>query len=796
MLERFKKFFRTFIRDRLARYFLLLKVPDSFQKVASNCKKTIVITQSDSIVVEALLKSFAQRREITTIVRLNCITDDTQLSSDEYILFWESLHSENSIERIKELFPNADISTFNIFAGRGPIYTNPNYKIKKRTLFTLLLTPLMGLFGRHFLLFVFGEPFPIQSQGISNKTRLSRRIKVNIYQNTKLVRGVAFQQLDVQERYILEGQEAQRIIKLLTKKLNKSEDKIKLAMRKEFRKMAANASGTYLAIAGAISRRIIKRFPEVVTIGLDNFKNAIKGNPVVLIPMHRSHFDYILLSGMLYNLDLRTPLVASGMNLNFWPIGSLLAKTGAFYIRREGQNHIHNFILQRYITYLIKRGHLQEFFIEGGRSRSGRMLPPKLGLLGIMINAFLKGVRKEIIFLPVSFSYEHVSEVENYARENTGQPKKSENCIALLKATKRFIITPKHGEVIINFGEPLSLAEFTANICKDDKTNEAFKKRAVSGMGTLIMDRIAEQISPCLSNLTYTALMMAPHYCLKRYDLIQTIKNLAKLIEYIRPLNPNLGENSPALKRFLANSTHDLNELIADDSIRIHHTNEEEIYFVPGNRRYTADFYKNSTLHIFYTISLMSILELQTKSITVENIEEIYSLLGQRNIILRQNDIRQEASLFIQCLQNADILSKDDIVHFKDKSMGIFIPSLLLTNFESLACVYKNMIVNGQECNTEITEDGTQNRFNYANFIKQAQASLIHDKLLNSHIRTESSAKSALGIAIESSKQNNIISMDSLMQAKTFTLLHKPEDELKQIKAIINLIRNYLYVEN
>ena len=106
------------------------------------------------------------------------------------------------------------------------------------------------------------------------------------------------------------------------------------------------------------------------------------------------------------------------------------------------------------------------------------MLPPKLGLLGIMVNAFLKKVRREVLFMPVSISYEHVAEVGEYAKENLGLPKKRENCIELLKATRYFLFNYHHnGEVIIRFGEPISLAKFSNEIAKEDANGEAFKKK-------------------------------------------------------------------------------------------------------------------------------------------------------------------------------------------------------------------------------------------------------------------------------------------------------------------------------
>ena len=786
----------------LARYFLLLDVPESFQKVASNCTKTIVITQSSSIIVRALIRSFAQRREIFSLLRLKDLFNNKEIvKPDTYYLYWESLDEEESLDKIRAELPDSSITTFHIFAGRSPLYATPNYRTKKSTLLKVLFAPLMGrLLGRQIFIFLFGDPFAVVSEKVSAKTKLSRRIKVDIFQNTKLICGVAFQPLDVQKKYVLEGQEAQRMIKLLSKKLNKSEDEIKKDMSEEFNRMATQPDGSHIFLGGGLTKLVMKKFPQIISIGLDNLKQGVKEGALVLVPNHRSHFDYILLNGVIYNSNFRIPLIASGMNLRFWPVGRLLSKAGAFYIRRESKpNLIHNFLLQRYITYLINRGHLQEFFIEGGRTRSGHMLPPKLGLLGIMVNAFLKKVRREVLFMPVSISYEHVAEVGEYAKENLGLPKKRENCIELLKATRYFLFNSHHnGEVIIRFGEPISLAKFSNEIAKEDANGEAFKKKIVSGLGENLIDRITEQYAPCLSNFVYTSLMMAPYYGLTKDELTTTIINLAKYCNMLKKTNPLLGDFSPALTRFINDPEHDLTELTYDKYL----SQKDGVFYIPGNQRYCADFYKNSTLHIFYVLGLISILELQNKNITPENVKHLYDLLGQRNIILRQDNIEAEADLIIKALQKENILSysnnDSENVRYLKKESGFFIPALLLSNLESLLWVYRSYIKQKDKCkNTEPSDESISNHgelciFNTSELVKQIQSEMLATKYTGPHLRTESSAKSSLNQAIEASKKTEVISADSFSQGKTISLIKEPKEEIEELKSLITAIRNYL----
>ena len=779
---------RAALRDLLKRYFGLIAVPSSFERIAAAPSSHIVITQSGSLVVEALLRSFAERSGLGGVTRMGRVFEGggpADLQPDT--LYWETVHEEEALERIRTAYPNACLTTLNVFQGRGPIRNNPSYKMGSLRLLGMLAAPLMK---KHFFVVVFGEPFPVVKDA-AQRTKLSRRVKLDFFQNLKVVRGVPFQPLAVQERYLLAGHEYERMVAALSKKLGLTEAQVRSRMRREFYRMAAAPRGVTLSLAAWLAKVLTNRlFTEVLILGVDKLRQAAREHPVVLVPMHRSHLDYILLGSVLYESNLNAPLVAAGMNLRFWPVGGFLRSTGAYFVKRGTRNdHIHSFLLQRYITYLIKRGHLQEFFIEGGRSRSGRMMSPKLGLLGIMVNAFAKGVRKEILFVPISISYENVIEDKVYGAENTGQPKRDESVLELLKARK--ILRGKYGEVIINFGDPVSLAQFAQQAARED-SGETRSKKTVISIASTITERLTEQVSPSLSSLMYTALMMAPNYGLKRERLVATVQNLARIAALMRRLNPALGGFSPSLLRFLEGREGLLYDITRGGVIEIEEAFGTEVFYIPGRKRFVADFYRNHSLHLFFAVSLLSILQLLERPLTPDSAEDLQQLMGERLQILRRGDFKAEMAAVIEVLKSDGILDgREGALSFVNKAPGIFIPALLLGSLESLAWLHFNLLRSKRPAQRDPGEPLAALRYN--EFLKKAQNEFAAAEHLGMVHRTESASKSSLILALEASRQSDILGLDSVSQAKSILLYKEPADEFRRLCTVAGAIREWLY---
>lgn len=183
------------------------------------------------------------------------------------------------------------------------------------------------------------------------------------------------------------------------------------------------------------------------------------GQGIVYIPCHRSHVDYLLLSYVVYKRGLTPPYIAAGANLNFPVVGPLLRRAGAFFLRRSFKGEpLYAAVFNEYLHLMISRGFSIEYFIEGTRSRTGRMLPPRTGILGMTLKSFLRGHERPLVFVPVYIGYEKLVEGGSFLNELAGKPKRKESVWSVLRTARQ--LKREFGKVHVNFGRPLPLIEF------------------------------------------------------------------------------------------------------------------------------------------------------------------------------------------------------------------------------------------------------------------------------------------------------------------------------------------------
>ncbi|MAA63599.1 MAG: glycerol-3-phosphate 1-O-acyltransferase [Alteromonadaceae bacterium] len=186
-------------------------------------------------------------------------------------------------------------------------------------------------------------------------------------------------------------------------------------------------------------------------------QDAAKDNAVIYVPCHRSHIDYLLLSYVLYRNGLMPPHIAAGINLNMPVVGPILRRGGAFFMRRSFRdNPLYAAVFNEYMHVMFSRGYSVEYFVEGGRSRTGRMLQPRPGMLSMTVRSYLRDHRKPIVFIPVYIGYEKVMEGRSYLGELRGKKKQKESIFSLAKTAKN--LRSSFGRVAVNFGEPIQLS--------------------------------------------------------------------------------------------------------------------------------------------------------------------------------------------------------------------------------------------------------------------------------------------------------------------------------------------------
>jgi len=367
------------------------------------------------------------------------------------------------------------------------------------------------------------------------------------------------------------------------------------------------ADRSYITIQ--ILQRILTAFWNKFYSGIDvHFSAALKSlaltHELVYVPCHRSHIDYLLLSYVIHNEGLAIPYIAAGKNLNMPVVGSVLRKAGAFFIRRSFKdNALYSTVMFEYLASQVSSNMPIEYFIEGGRSRTGRLLQPKPGMLAMTVRSFLKYQKRPIAFIPVYIGYEKMIEGKAYLAELTGDDKKSETLFGSIRSF--FSIRGFHGRVTTSFGQAILLNDILTMQNKDwkmtpydDERRPEWLKPAVSQTSRLIMQRINESCAVNAVNLIATALLASPNQTMDEGELKST---LLMYIELISSLN---------YSDHITVTTLDPTEQIqqAEKLGLIKRRNHEmgDFIFLDKPHAILLTYYRNNSLHLFVMPTLIA----------------------------------------------------------------------------------------------------------------------------------------------------------------------------------------------
>jgi len=294
--------------------------------------------------------------------------------------------------------------------------------------------------------------------------------------------------------------------------------------------IAANYSHAFVNFMEAFLRRLWTRLYDGVDFNhVDTLRGVAREHEIVFVPCHRSHMDYLLLSYAIYVQGYAVPHIAAGINLDIPVVGRLLRKGGAFFIRRSfAGNALYTAVLMKYLGAIMARGHSIEYFIEGGRSRTGRLLQPKTGMLAMTVRSYLRDPRRPVVFLPVYFGYERIVEGDTYIGELSGRPKRKEGIGDLLRAPR--MLRKKYGRVSVNIGSPIHLDALLGRHAPDwreqpleDETRVPWLAPAVDDLSQRIMRHINAAAAVTPINLLALTLLAMPRQTMPAADLARQI---------------------------------------------------------------------------------------------------------------------------------------------------------------------------------------------------------------------------------------------------------------------------------
>src|SRR5262249_23228106 len=303
------------------------------------------------------------------------------------------------------------------------------------------------------------------------------------------------------------------------------------------REIAANYSHVVVNIlARSLTGVWNKLYDGVELHNFHHLQSIVDGNEVVYVPCHRSHIDYLLLSYVIYYKGLAIPHIAAGINLNIPVVGKILRRGGAFFMRRSFRgNALYTMVFMKYLGLMMARGHSIEYFVEGGRSRTGRLLQPKTGMLSMTVRSYLRDPRRPVVFLPVYFGYERLVEGKTYIGELSGQAKEKESVFTLLRTLPA--LRRRFGKVHVSFGEAVRLDDILrqhapdwqpANGEKDDRP--PWLAAAVDDLAARIMTNINSAACVAPMNLIALALLATPKQSMLETDLVRQLELYASLL--------------------------------------------------------------------------------------------------------------------------------------------------------------------------------------------------------------------------------------------------------------------------
>lgn len=446
------------------------------------------------------------------------------------------------------------------------------------------------------------------------------------------------------------------------KSKNLTKEKATQEAEKILDEIAANVSYEGMRIADRFLRWLWNKLYQGIDIqNADRVRKlALEGHEIVYIPCHRSHIDYLLLSYVLYHQGLVTPHIAAGINLNFWPVGSLFRRGGAFFIRRTFKgNRLYSTVFREYLAELFHRGYAVEFFIEGGRSRTGRLLAPKTGMVSMTLQALQQDATRPISVVPVYVGYEHVLEVDTYAKELRGAAKEKENAGLVLRVIKKL---RNLGKGYVNFGEPITLNNYLNQNYpqwKENTEERSWFNEAVDKVSNQVMVHINNAAAVNAMNLTGTALLSSRQRALSREQLVEQLDSYQQLLQNV-PYSQDVIVPQETPQEMLEH-------VLSLDRVGIivEKDNFGEIVRLERNSAVLMTYYRNNIQHLFVLPSLVASIVLHyeaiQKDLVIDAVAKIYPFLkGELFLHWQEDQLKEHIDLIINELHRQGLIKQSE----------------------------------------------------------------------------------------------------------------------------------------
>jgi len=385
---------------------------------------------------------------------------------------------------------------------------------------------------------------------------------------------------------------------------------------------------------------------------------AQEGHEVIYVPCHRSHMDYLLLTYVIYQQGLVPPRIAAGINLNFWPAGPIFRKAGAFFIRRSFKgNRLYSTIFREYLGLLFERGYPVKYYTEGGRSRTGRLLAPKTGMLAMTIQSLLRGIDRPLTLVPVYIGYEHVMEVGTYHKELSGSEKQGESILGVIKAIRNL---RNYGKGYVNFGQPININQFLNQQVSDWKTaidpvdpqKPNWLTPSVNTLANQVMESINQAAALNAVSLVALILHASENKALARTELEAQL-DFFLMIQRRAPFSKQLMVPEESGKELVEH-------VVSLGKVSINSDSFGDIVSLDASAALEMRYYRNNILHTYMLPAL--ICRILTRNAKV-NHEELHAQLQRLMALIKtdlylwqsEQDFQQQADDILSALVDAGL---------------------------------------------------------------------------------------------------------------------------------------------
>jgi glycerol-3-phosphate O-acyltransferase len=368
------------------------------------------------------------------------------------------------------------------------------------------------------------------------------------------------------------------------------------------------------------------------------------GNPLVFLPAHRSNLDRLSLQFMLWENDFPPNHTAGGINLNFFPVGPLVRRTGVFFIRRSFKdNPLYKAVLRAYLDYLIEKRFPLEWYMEGGRSRSGKLMPPRLGMLSYVVDSMQRGKAEDLQLIPVSIAYDQIQDVPDYAREAQGKDKEKESLGWMLKAVRS--LRRRYGDIHIRFGEPVSARAMVGDTGGENESSVDLQKLAFE-----VMYRIG-QVTPITPTALVSLALLEARGTARSSS--QLAEETARLMEFAAARH--LPTTEDADLRDPARVVTILDWLAEHDNVSSHEALGRRVFWLDEDQMIRISYYRNMIVHFFVNRALAEMAIGQASEIEEEHPEAVRKALLRLRDLLKFEFFFPEKEQFLAAIE-ADIV--------------------------------------------------------------------------------------------------------------------------------------------